>query len=478
MRFFWPLLALVAIVRGAQYPFAQPASSAPYDDGLFTPLEDLHALSASEHTTLRHPNFPAYGVRIKKSHFCDGETQYDARHLFFYFFESRNDPDTDDVVFWTNGGPGGSSSMGLFMELGPCRVTGPNSTERFEYAWNDRANVFFIDQPIGVGFSYADHGEKVGSTIEAGQDIAAFVTIFFEHFSKFKGRPFHMAGESYGGRYIPVYASAVYDANGQLVEAGMTPINISSIIIGNGCTDFIGMLTSYYEIRCEDYGFPPITSISDCVRLKQLVPRCKKKMQESCKDILDHIDCGSSFEFCATSFMSLFDEYNPYDALRPCKGKPDLDDCYPDTKDIHEYLNNPTTQSILGIDPLHNNFTAIDLDLNTRFFHDLWDFRAEHYLAALLEHGVRVLIYVGDTDWICNWVGNQRMTLELEWSSQEAFRNEPLREWSVDGKVAGKTRRSGKLSFATIRDAGHLAPYDQPVRSLELVNRWLADKDL
>ena len=47
-----------------------------------------------------------------------GYIDIEARHLFFYFFESRRDPDTDDVVFWTNGGPGGSSSMGLFMELG------------------------------------------------------------------------------------------------------------------------------------------------------------------------------------------------------------------------------------------------------------------------------------------------------------------------------------------------------------------------
>ena len=47
-----------------------------------------------------------------------GYIDIEARHLFFYFFESRSDPDTDDVVFWTNGGPGGSSALGLFSELG------------------------------------------------------------------------------------------------------------------------------------------------------------------------------------------------------------------------------------------------------------------------------------------------------------------------------------------------------------------------
>ena len=26
------------------------------------------------------------------------------RHLFFYFFESRSNPDMDDVIMWTNGG--------------------------------------------------------------------------------------------------------------------------------------------------------------------------------------------------------------------------------------------------------------------------------------------------------------------------------------------------------------------------------------
>lgn len=73
MRTFYALLCLGAatLVRGVQHPF----SASTYDAGLFTPLEDLYALSATEHTTLQHPAFPAYGVRIKKSHFCDGQVQ-------------------------------------------------------------------------------------------------------------------------------------------------------------------------------------------------------------------------------------------------------------------------------------------------------------------------------------------------------------------------------------------------------------------
>ena len=57
-----------------------------------------------------------------------GYIDVQARHLFFYFFESRRNPDTDDVVFWTNGGPGCSSSTGMLMELGVYLRFGPVST--------------------------------------------------------------------------------------------------------------------------------------------------------------------------------------------------------------------------------------------------------------------------------------------------------------------------------------------------------------
>ena len=34
------------------------------------------------------------------------------------------------------------------------------------------------------------------------------------------------------GRYIPVFAAEVYDQNAKLAAAGMTPINLQSVMIG------------------------------------------------------------------------------------------------------------------------------------------------------------------------------------------------------------------------------------------------------
>lgn len=126
------------------------------------------------------------------------------------------------------------------MELGPCSISDPthiNGTKVNPYSWNERANVFFLEEPLGVGFSYGAHGQVVGTTEEAAKDVAAFVSIFFETFKEFKGRELFLSGESYGGRYLPVFGSAIRDANAGLEKKGMTPINLKKILIGNGMTD-------------------------------------------------------------------------------------------------------------------------------------------------------------------------------------------------------------------------------------------------
>ena len=51
---------------------------------------------------------------------------------------------------------------------------------------------------VGVGFSYADYGEVVETTEDAAKNVHAFISIFFETFTQFKGRRLHLAGESYG----------------------------------------------------------------------------------------------------------------------------------------------------------------------------------------------------------------------------------------------------------------------------------------
>jgi len=59
---------------------------------------------------------------------------------------------------------------------------------------------------VGVGFSYADFGERVKTTEDAAKNVHAFISIFFETFTQFAGRPLHLSGESYG-------VSLKYDSN-------------------------------------------------------------------------------------------------------------------------------------------------------------------------------------------------------------------------------------------------------------------------
>lgn len=49
-----------------------------------------------------------------------------------------------------------------------------------------------LDEPIGVGFSYAENGQVVGRAEQAALDVQAFIAIFIESFSEFKGRPLHL----------------------------------------------------------------------------------------------------------------------------------------------------------------------------------------------------------------------------------------------------------------------------------------------
>ncbi|KAI0087014.1 Alpha/Beta hydrolase protein [Irpex rosettiformis] len=115
----------------------------------------------------------------------------------------------------------------------------------------------------------------------------------------------------------------------------------------------------------------------------------------------------------------------------------------------------------IGVDSaLPANFTGCAWDVKARFCtaQDRMN-PTQHHNSASLDRGTRVLIYVGENDWMCNWVANERTSLALEWHGSIAFSKEPLRSWIHKGYVAGQTRSVGALTYATISGAGHVAPY-------------------
>lgn len=85
-----------------------------------------------------------------------------------------------------------------------------------------------------------------------------------------------------------------------------------------------------------------------------------------------------------------------------------------------------------------------------------------------------VLIYAGNADFICNYLGNQAWTEALEWPGKSAFNKAKIVDMTLDdGHKYGKTKSSGNLTFAEIFAAGHMVPMDQPEASLDFLNKWI-----
>jgi hypothetical protein len=80
---------------------------------------------------------------------------------------------------------------------------------------------------------------------------------------------------------------------------------------------------------------------------------------------------------------------------------------------ITDYLNKPETRELLNVDSSAGNFTSCSDKVATAFNQNLDMYhQTQFYVAELLERGIKVLIYVGTYDWICNWV--RRLVRYLE----------------------------------------------------------------
>jgi cathepsin A (carboxypeptidase C) len=66
--------------------------------------------------------------------------------------------------------------------------------------------------------------------------------------------------------------------------------------------------------------------------------------------------------------------------------------------------------------------------------------------------------------------------VELEWPGQKSYAKAPLEDLKLtsDDSKIGSVKSASNFTFMRLHAGGHMIPYDQPVASLEMLNRWLS----
>ncbi|KAG3088627.1 hypothetical protein PI125_g18284 [Phytophthora idaei] len=399
----------------------------------------------------------------------------DDDHYFYWFVESRSDPQRDPLVLWLTGGPGCSSMMALLAENGPCHVQSDLSTKTNPYSWNGHANVIWLDQPTGVGYSYGPTVDYDSGELNVAENIYWFLQEFLKKHPDLADREFFVTGESYGGHYVPAVASHILKANMlRHLSPNAVHVNLAGIAVGNGLTDPAVQYQHSVDMAFNSYN----VSLLDDQAIEDM-----RKAQPVCHELImqcqkDRPRCVDAMEFC---FGALEGPYyqsgrNPYDIREPCTEE-NVMKCF-HFEHIDEYLNTPTVLTKLGVD-VHKSksWRECDATVGAGFAFDEMLSSAED-VKLLLDAGVRVLIYAGDADLMCNWVGNQAWVMALDWSGKTEFNNAPSRPFvTSEATDSGRVRSFENLAFIRVFNSGHMVPMDQPVVSFEMINKFFQNKD-
>jgi carboxypeptidase C (cathepsin A) len=146
------------------------------------------------------------------------------------------------LILWFQGGPGASSQYGAHTENGPIRIT-KSGLKEFSSSWNIMGHTVFIDQPLGVGFSYQDSSYPLVNTARIAADhLLNFLYNLYRQWPALKKSPLYITGESFAGHYIPAFASKIVK-NASFLN--FTGINLEGVAIGDGWTDPTNQINHY-----------------------------------------------------------------------------------------------------------------------------------------------------------------------------------------------------------------------------------------
>uniref|UniRef100_K3X2E5 Carboxypeptidase n=1 Tax=Globisporangium ultimum (strain ATCC 200006 / CBS 805.95 / DAOM BR144) TaxID=431595 RepID=K3X2E5_GLOUD len=432
--------------------------------------------------------------------FCDPEAKHDIgyvklrnkvdAHYFYWYFESRSaHPEKDPLLLWLSGG--GSSIFAALSENGPCTVRSDLSTQPNPYAWNTNTNVLWIDQPVGQGFSYGADVDTDRTAEDAAENLYAFLQVFLtENHPELLEREFFVAGESYAGHYVPLAARYIVDKN-KAINAAVTNttsgsniinvrINLQGIALGNGMVNPVIQYAYTADMAENAYN---ITILSDAERIamKEGSKECIQ-LTQACEDTA--MTCPEAQSCWNSTLYAPFwtSKRNVYDIRQECVV---TTMCY-DFSPVIEFLNSDRVYEYMGVDRAKVPVWEVMNLTITQIFSESgdWSMRSDQHVAVLLDAGLRVLVYAGDADLMCNWLGNQAWTNALEWKGKASFNAATQRPFLTKNPLSGMKTIGGELktfdnlAFLRVYNSGHMVPMDQPGLALDMITRFLSNEQL
>ncbi|KAK1968290.1 serine carboxypeptidase [Colletotrichum sublineola] len=472
----------------------------------------------------------------------DGEAQDYPVNTFFWFFEARKAPENAPLAIWLNGGPGGSSFMGLLEENGPCFVNEDSKTTRLNpWSWNNEVNLLYIDQPTQVGFSYdtptnvtihegedpelglgmhmfptdfsdgvpqANYTYRYGTassqklshtsntTAHAAHALWHFAQTWFFEFPGYKPVDDRISlwAESYGGHYAPGIFQHFQTQN-ELIQNGSSPeknaqfIHLDTLGIVNGLIDLAIQGEAWISFPYNNtYGIQAFNqSIHDQLMHNWTRPNgCRDQILDCQKALREHgpfLENGvkkNVTQICGQSFQDCTKAPELYQTMPDGKGWYDIaHDRYDPFPAPHLY-GYLTEGEVLSSLGVPVNYTE-SAGAVGRGFSQTFDMVLGGFsesIGYLLDKGVKVHMMYGDRDYACNWVGGEKASLAIPYSRSLDFANAGYAPLVTPDGVTGMTRQFGNYSFSRVYQAGHEVPSYQPVTAYEIFMRATFNRDI
>ncbi|KAI0377553.1 putative carboxypeptidase S1 [Hypomontagnella monticulosa] len=415
---------------------------------------------------------------VKNSGICEstpGVNQYsgyisvgDDQNMWFWFFEARKNPQQAPLVAYFEGGPGDASEYGLFTQNGPCHFVNNETTPSLnQYSFNSYANMLYVDQPIGAGFSYGN--TTVNSTKSAAPLVWNLLQAFYDSFPEYENCEFGLFTESYGGHYGPEFVRYILAQNAAIARGDIQgeEIKMTALGISNGW--FSAAIQEKANIEYA-YSNPYRQIINESFH-DELLNRYDTKV----KSALDQCASLDTADACFAAWQSYMNEieYPIIGVLNKLSADyylGDIREHYLRPSNTYiAYLQRSDVQKALGARVNYTDSTGAGGFIFSG--DDPRSFMGE--LSDVVQAGVRVVIWTGDTDYVCNWPGTLAAADAVEWPRKETFASLTLEPYTVNGVQKGTFKSLDNLTFMRIFEAGHNVPFYQPEASLQIFEQTM-----